>query len=130
MIKRKLEPWITLSKTELFKNERFTALEETILLPTGTIINDYVQLSLSDHCIVVPQISQNEFLLFRQYKRGPNKIGLYFPAGTIDTGEQPLECAKRELLEETGRCSSDWTEFGKYTLNGNQGYHLKKELNL
>jgi len=25
------------------------------------------------------------------------------------------------LLEETGRCSSDWTEFGKYTLNGNQG---------
>ena len=121
MIKEALKPWKILSKIDLFKNERFVATVEKILLPSGIIINDFVQLELPDHCIIIPQLDQDKFLLFRQYKRGPNKVGLYFPAGNIDEGEKPLECAKRELLEETGKIANGWADFGKYTLNGNQG---------
>lgn len=34
------------------------------------------------------------------------------PAGKIDPGEAPLECAKRELLEECGIAAKKWTELG------------------
>ena len=36
------------------------------------------------------------------------------PAGTIDKGEQPLACAKRELIEETGYHGKNWKLLGKY----------------
>jgi ADP-ribose pyrophosphatase len=35
---------------------------------------------------------------------------LEIPAGTIDAGESPLECAKRELAEEVGLEAESWTE--------------------
>lgn len=34
------------------------------------------------------------------------------PAGKIDANESPLECAKRELLEECGIIAKNWTELG------------------
>lgn len=35
------------------------------------------------------------------------------PAGKIDEGEEPLECAKRELFEECGVSAKKWTSLGK-----------------
>ena len=34
------------------------------------------------------------------------------PAGKIDPGEKPFECAKRELFEECGVTAEKWTELG------------------
>ena len=39
---------------------------------------------------------------------------LEVPAGTIDPGEKPLQCAKRELIEETGYHGKHWKLIGKY----------------
>jgi ADP-ribose pyrophosphatase len=38
----------------------------------------------------------------RQYRRAVDDVLLEFPAGTLEPGEDPESCAKRELLEETG----------------------------
>ena len=37
---------------------------------------------------------------------------LEFPAGTLEPGEAPLECAKRELIEETGYRAEHWRALG------------------
>lgn len=44
---------------------------------------------------------------------------LEVPAGKLEAGEIPLECAKRELAEECGVTAASWTELGPiYTSPG------------
>jgi len=50
---------------------------------------------------VVPVIGDN-VIMVKQYRLAVEKIVLEIPAGKIDPGERPEECARRELEEETG----------------------------
>jgi ADP-ribose pyrophosphatase len=43
-----------------------------------------------------------QLLLIRQYRYAAEQYLYEIPAGRLDPGETPLECAERELLEETG----------------------------
>ena len=53
-------------------------------------------------------------VVFRRTPRGPRYLVLRafknwdFPKGLVDTGEDQLACAKREVAEETGLTSLDW----------------------
>lgn len=44
----------------------------------------------------------NKFLFVKQYRKAFEEILLEIPAGKLEIGEIPLECARRELEEETG----------------------------
>ncbi len=57
----------------------------------------------------------------RQYKHGLGRAVYDFPAGYLDTpDEDPLNCARRELLEETGYTAQHWTALGGYVLDTNR----------
>lgn len=47
-----------------------------------------------------------------QYRYPVGRALFEVPAGKIDEGETPLECAKRELFEECGITAKKWTELG------------------
>ncbi|MBP5281370.1 MAG: NUDIX hydrolase, partial [Lachnospiraceae bacterium] len=54
-----------------------------------------------------------EVLLKKEYRYACQEDVIECPAGMFDAGEKdPLAVAKRELLEETGYASEDWTYFG------------------
>ena len=61
---------------------------------------------------IVPITGDNEVLMVRQYRYPMEKELLEIPAGKLSEGEEPFECAKRELAEETG-CSA-----GQYVFLG------------
>ncbi len=45
---------------------------------------------------------EEEMLLVEQYRKAIERKTLEIPAGTLEEGESPDECARRELIEETG----------------------------
>ena len=53
-------------------------------------------------------------LLERQYRHAANDYLWEIPAGRIDSGEQALAAAKRELLEETGYTATRWRRIFKF----------------
>jgi ADP-ribose pyrophosphatase len=51
---------------------------------------------------VVPFVTAGEILLVRQFRYATGGYILEVPAGTLDPGEEPELCARREVEEETG----------------------------
>ena len=51
---------------------------------------------------VVALTESGKIVLVRQYRTAIDRVTVEIPAGKLDPGEDPLDCAKRELHEETG----------------------------
>lgn len=54
---------------------------------------------------IMPLLPDNRILLTRQYRRAAKRTMIEIPAGTLERGEDPVSCARRELAEETGYSS-------------------------
>jgi ADP-ribose pyrophosphatase len=52
--------------------------------------------------VIVPVRSDGRLVLIRQLRIATGKWIWEFPAGTLEKGESVIQCAKRELIEETG----------------------------
>lgn len=51
---------------------------------------------------LIPILPDGKICLIRQFRYGPGEEFIEIPAGKLDAGEAPLDCAYRELEEETG----------------------------
>jgi len=77
---------------------------------------EYVSRTNAHSVVAIVAITQaNELLLVEQYRLPILQSVIELPAGLAGddpgtSGEPPFEAARRELLEETGYVSDDWTE--------------------
>jgi ADP-ribose pyrophosphatase len=51
---------------------------------------------------IVPLMPQHRVIMIRQYRHAAGRVLWELPAGILEPGESPEECAHRELAEETG----------------------------
>ncbi len=51
---------------------------------------------------ILPILPDGKILLVKQYRHAVGEVLVEIPAGTLEPGEEPEECAYRELEEETG----------------------------
>jgi len=51
---------------------------------------------------VLPLTKENEVIIAKQFRPGPEEVLLELPGGKLEKNEDPLHSIKRELLEETG----------------------------
>src|SRR5204863_7687443 len=63
---------------------------------------------------VVARPTPDEVILIRQYRHAAGQELLEIPAGTLHEGEDPRECAIRELEEEAGYLAAQMTERARF----------------
>ncbi|MCX6639488.1 MAG: NUDIX hydrolase [bacterium] len=59
--------------------------------------------------VVIPYLDDGRIVMVRQYRYALSSETLELPAGKLDSDEDPLVCARRELSEETGYEANHWT---------------------
>ncbi|MES2280682.1 MAG: NUDIX hydrolase [Pseudomonadota bacterium] len=100
-----------IASTEILKGRFLHAFRDTVLLPDATeTIREYIV--HPGAAMVIALLDDGRVLLERQYRYPMHRVMIEFPAGKLDAGETPLDCAKRELFEETGYTAREWARAG------------------
>ena len=106
--------------------------------PDGRVFEPYYTYSRRDYAVVVASDEEGNFLCVRQFRPGLRRVTTEFPAGGMErkdgekcTPEQALAAAKRELREETGYESDEWTHLltipSQATLSDNYAWIFRAE---
>ena len=95
--------WKVLSSESVFKNKWIKLRRDCVKLPSGVVIKDFIVSELPDVSQIFAVTKDYHVIFVKQYRHAIGKVVLELPAGTLDKKrENPLEAARRELLEETG----------------------------
>ncbi|GMV34452.1 MAG: hypothetical protein DCC59_12240 [Chloroflexi bacterium] len=103
-----LTPWKILESRHPLPKFRMDTCE----LPSGKPYKAFV-LEFDAWANVVALTKDDKMVLIKQYRHGVREISLELPGGVVDAGEDPLEGARRELMEETGYSAGEMIEVGR-----------------
>ncbi len=100
-------PWKRISSTQKYKNKWLRVREDTVFRPDGTK-GIYGVVETSGSSAIVALTKKNEINLIKQWRYPLNRLSIELPWGGQKKGESGLQCAKRELKEETGLTAKKW----------------------
>ena len=104
----------TVQQQELLRGNFLHVVRDSVRLPNDHLATrEYVV--HPGAVMVVPMLQTAEGLrlvMERQFRYPVGQVMIEFPAGKLDPGEDPLVCAQRELLEETGYTARHWARAG------------------
>ena len=89
----------------------FVLRDDLIRFPDGAEAL-YTVVANPDSAFVVPRFDNGDTMLVRQWRHAWETSSWEVPAGTFDGDEDPLECARRELAEETGLVAARYRSLG------------------
>lgn len=88
-------------KKPIYKGKIIDLSVETVTLPNGATA-DLEVISHPGAAAVVPMKDGRTVILVRQYRHAVGRFIYEIPAGKLHPGEDPRDCAAREVEEETG----------------------------
>ena len=103
-----IKPWKVLETTYFRPRFRIDKVE----LANGNLL-DATIIEFRSWANVVALTKDGNVVMVKQYRHGVREVLLEFPGGVIEDDEDPLEGAKRELLEETGYIAPNLIDVGR-----------------
>lgn len=112
-------PWKVLQTEEVLKVNWFRLRVERCELPDGRVMPRYYTMEFPHWVNVVALTEKNEMIFVRQYRQSRGVYTLEIPGGGSHGGgaEDLLTAAQRELREETGYASKEWSLVGTHAPN-------------
>ena len=104
-------PHRTVSSRELARARRLALVLDEVEWPDGRT-HEYRWFRSTSAAFIVPVFDDLQTVLVRQWRYPWQETSWEVPAGTLEDGEEPLACARRELAEEAGLEASEWTSLG------------------
>jgi ADP-ribose pyrophosphatase len=108
-------PFELLNSEIVYLGRAFTIRRDTLGLPDG----HKTRLDIVEHVgsvVILPVDDQGKLLFVRQYRHAAGLDLLELPAGTLNEGESPETCARREVREETGMAAGLLQQLGGFYL--------------
>jgi ADP-ribose pyrophosphatase len=105
----------TLKSDKMYQGRAFDVRRDEVKLSNGKT----TYLDIVEHVgavTILPIDSKGQIWFVRQYRHPTGGEILELPAGTLDVGEDPMDCANRELQEEIGMRASSLEKIGEFYL--------------
>ena len=107
-----------LSSKRSYAGPLFNVFTEQVVEPSGKEVRrDVIRHNGSVVILAVDSSKSRKnplIILEQQYRHAAGQYLVELPAGKLEPGEDPLEGAKRELIEETGYRAGKWTKLVRY----------------
>lgn len=99
----------------MYRGRAFDVRRDEVSLPGGrkTLLDVVVHVGA---VTILPFDSSARIWLVRQYRHPAGMEILELPAGTLEKGEEPRDCAHREIQEEIGMAAGSLSEIGAFYL--------------
>jgi len=98
----------TIDTERLYEGRVIHLRKDTVTLSNGHTAQREIVEHRGAVCIV-PVQKDGRILLVRQFRKPTEQALLELPAGSLEAGEDPAQCAHRELLEECGLRTANMT---------------------
>ncbi len=83
-----------------YRTRRFDVVEARLRIRGAVVSKPFIR---QRECAeILPITGSGSVILIRAYRPELGRYAYELPSGTLRPGEKPVECARRELLEETG----------------------------
>lgn len=96
-----MNKWQKKSSEVVFSKYGRAIERKDFILPDGVEADFYI-LKTKDSVCVLPLTDNNEVILAKQFRPGPEEVLMELPGGIMEGNETPADAMARELLEETG----------------------------
>ncbi len=118
MAKPKIENWEKIDSREVVDCNILRVRRDRSRSPRTGAVHDVHILEMPDWINVVPVTPEGKVVLIRQFRHGMEETKLEIPGGAVEVGEaNPMEAARRELLEETGYAAETLVSLGSVAPN-------------
>lgn len=106
-------PWQRKSRAQVYENPWINLTHEEVITPAGSD-GIYGKVHFKNRAIgIIPLDENHNTVLVGQYRYALDEYSWEIPMGGGPLHEDPLQCAQRELKEETGLYGGDWQQLFK-----------------
>lgn len=115
--RRTISPWKVLDSKYNYRDRWLALRSDTVELPGGRVLTPFHVIEQPDWVTAIAITHDGNIVLVEEYRHGAREIVIELPSGIHEGPGEPLDQARRELLEETGFASDEWHPLGAFFAN-------------